>query len=54
MNAEEMQRYLRMLGEELQRRGVTGEIMPAGGAVMLLVIGNRPTTRDIDAYSLFK
>ena len=45
-----MQRYLRLLGEELRRRGVTGEVLLVGGAVMLLVIGSRRTTRDIDAY----
>ena len=45
-----MRRYLQLLGEELSRRGVTGEVVLAGGAVMLLVIGNRDVTRDIDAY----
>jgi hypothetical protein len=34
MNPEEMRRYLRLLGEELARRGVTGEVVLAGGAVM--------------------
>lgn len=29
---------------------MTGEIVMVGGAVMLLVIGNRQTTKDIDAY----
>ncbi len=50
MNVQDIQRYLQMLGAELQQRGVTGEIVLVGGAVMLLVIGNRPTTKDIDAY----
>jgi hypothetical protein len=50
MNREEIATYLRLLGEELQRRGVTGEIIVAGGAFMLLVIQNRDTTKDIDAY----
>ncbi len=50
MNAQDIQRYLQMLATELQQRGVTGEIVLVGGAVMLLVIGNRPTTKDIDAY----
>ncbi len=44
MNSDEIQRYLQLLGEELQQRGVTGEIVMAGGAVMLLVIRNRETT----------
>jgi len=50
LNRNEMQKYLGMLGHELQDRGVTGEIVLAGGAVMLLVINNRETTKDIDAY----
>ena len=43
-------RNLELLGRELERRGVTGEIVIAGGAFMLLVIRNRDTTKDIDAY----
>lgn len=50
MNAQEIQHYLQLLGSELQQRGVTGEIMLVGGAVMLLVVGNREATKDIDAY----
>lgn len=50
MTPNEIQRYLQLLGEELQQRNVTGEIVMAGGAVMLLVIRNRQTTKDIDAY----
>ncbi len=50
MNAQQIAAYLQMLGAELQKRGVTGEIVLVGGAVMLLVIGNRPVTKDVDAY----
>lgn len=50
MTPNEIQHYLQLLGDELQRRNVTGEIVMAGGAVMLLVIRNRQTTKDIDAY----
>jgi len=50
MTPNEIEHYLQLLGEELQRRNVTGEIVMAGGAVMLLVIHNRETTKDIDAY----
>lgn len=50
MNKQDMQRYLHMLGDELNQRHVTGEIVLVGGAVMLLVIGNREATKDIDAY----
>jgi predicted nucleotidyltransferase len=50
MTTGEIQHYLQLLGEELQKRNVTGEIVLAGGAMMLLVIRNRETTKDIDAY----
>ena len=50
MNKQASEKYLRMLGEELQKRQVTGEILLAGGAVMLLKIQNREVTKDIDAY----
>lgn len=50
MDRVQIEHYLRLLGLELHQRGVTGEIMLVGGAFMLLVIGNRPTTKDIDAY----
>lgn len=41
MNKEDIEKYLRMLGQELQKRQVTGEILLAGGAVMLLEVQNR-------------
>lgn len=50
MTPEDIEKYLRMLGQELERNHVTGEIIVAGGAFMLLVIKNRETTKDIDAY----
>ncbi|MFI5273867.1 MAG: hypothetical protein ACHQ4H_12610 [Ktedonobacterales bacterium] len=50
MNREEIAKYLRLVGAELQAHGVTGEIIVAGGAFMLLVIQNRETTKDVDAY----
>jgi len=50
MTADQIQVYLEKLGSELQKKQVTGEIILAGGAVMLLVIKNRETTKDIDAY----
>jgi predicted nucleotidyltransferase len=50
MDRQDITKYLRLLGEELLARGVTGEIVIAGGAFMLLVIQNRDTTKDIDAY----
>lgn len=50
MNKEDIEKYLRMLGDELQKKHVTGEILLVGGAVMLLEVGNREITKDIDAY----
>ena len=50
MNPEDIVRNLELLGRELERHGVTGEIINADGAFMLLVIRNRDTTKDIDAY----
>lgn len=52
MNRREMERYLKRLGLELHQQHLTGEIVIAGGAAMLLVIGSRRATRDIDAYFL--
>jgi hypothetical protein len=50
LKADDIVRNLELLGQELEQRGVTGEILIAGGAFMLLVIKNRDTTNDIDAY----
>ena len=50
MKKEDIEKYLRMLGQELQQRNIKGEIMLAGGAVMLLKVQNRELTKDIDAY----
>ncbi len=50
MNREDIGKYLRMLGQELQKKQVIGEILLVGGAVMLLEVGNREVTKDIDAY----
>ena len=49
MDRRDIERYLRMLGEELIMQQRHGRILLVGGAVMLLVIGNRNSTRDIDA-----
>lgn len=50
MNSTDIQRYFKLLAKELDAHNVIGEIVIAGGAVMLLVIHNRQTTKDIDAY----
>jgi hypothetical protein len=46
---ELMLKYLRRIGEELERSGLKGEIILTGGASMCLVHGARKTTLDIDA-----
>ena len=50
MDKKEIELYLKLLGQELLKCGNSGEIVLAGGAVMLLVIKNRDMTKDIDAY----
>lgn len=43
------------LGEEIQRAGHKAEIAIAGGAAMVLPVGNREATRDVEVYlSLFE
>jgi hypothetical protein len=55
MTKPEIVAYLTELGEESQRAGHKAEIAIAGGAAMVLLVGNREATRDIDAYlSLFE
>ena len=50
MNKQDIEKYLRMLGQELLKQQITGEILLVGGAVMLLKVQNREVTKDIDAY----
>ncbi len=50
MNKKEIEKYLRMVGGELQNKGLTVKILLLGGAVMVLEVGNRDSTSDIDAY----
>ncbi|MBE3560094.1 MAG: nucleotidyl transferase [Ktedonobacteraceae bacterium] len=49
MEKRDIDRYLSLLGQELALAGRTGKILLVGGAVMVLVVGNRTSTRDIDA-----
>jgi len=48
MDKSDIERYLQMVGEELAAKGQKGKILLVGGAVMLLIVGNRNSTRDID------
>jgi len=51
VNREDIKKYFQMLGQELQKREVTGEILvTADGVLMLLDIGKPEVSRDIDAY----
>jgi Nucleotidyltransferase of unknown function (DUF6036) len=50
VNKDDIERYLQLLGQELQTRNTVGTILLLGGAVMLLEVGNRATTQDIDAF----
>jgi hypothetical protein len=49
MQRSEIIEYLRMVNDELGLRNCKGEICLYGGAVMCLVFGSRPSTRDVDA-----
>ena len=48
MDKNDIERYLQMIGEELAAKGQKGKILLVGGAVMVLIVGNRNSTRDID------
>jgi len=52
VNKEDIEKYLRMVGLELEKQGLTFEILLLGGAVMLIEVGNRDSTEDIDTYFL--
>ena len=49
LTKERIERYLREVGAELERRGLVGELLIVGGAFMALVLHARRTTKDVDA-----
>lgn len=49
MTAEQMRAYLAEVGQRLYARGITGEIVLAGGAVMVMALRARDGSGDIDA-----
>ncbi len=49
MTAQEIEQYLREVGNELALQNVKSEICLYGGAVMCLVFKARPATKDVDA-----
>lgn len=50
MGRDEYKKYLRMLGEELQKQEVTGEILVADDVVVILDVRQPKVQRDIEAY----
>lgn len=50
MNRHDIMRYFELVNEKLKTEGHRGEIVLAGGAVMLLVLKSREMTKDVDAY----
>ena len=52
MNRDDIEHYLHMVGQELQNQGLTFEILLLGGAVMVIEVGNRESTQDVDTYFL--
>lgn len=49
MTAEEIEKYLSELSDELAKKAVIGEICIYGGAAMCLAFKARPATKDVDA-----
>lgn len=49
LTKNEIEKYLKEMDSELAKRGLTGEIVLCGGAVMAYVYDARPSTKDIDA-----
>ena len=50
MNKDDITKYLRMVGHELVGQGKQLEIVLLGGAAMLIEIGNRESTHDVDTF----
>jgi len=49
MRRDELLKYLEILGTELEKSGLQGEVIITGGAAMCLVHSARDATKDIDA-----
>ncbi len=50
MNKNDITKYLQMVGEELAAQGKHLEIVLLGGAAMLIEVGNRESTHDVDTF----
>src|SRR5450756_1663385 len=49
LTKDQIEKYLREVGAELEKRGLVGELLIVGGAFMALVLRARKTTKDVDA-----
>jgi hypothetical protein len=49
MDRNELLKYLEILGKELEKKGIQGDIIVTGGAAMCLAHSARDATKDIDA-----
>jgi hypothetical protein len=49
MTAEEIEKYLSEINDELSEKEIIGEICIYGGAAMCLAFKARPATKDVDA-----
>lgn len=52
MNKRDIEKYLRMVGQELDANGLALDILLLGGAAMLIEVGNRKSTKDVDTFFL--
>lgn len=50
MDKSDIEKYLRMVGQELDQKGMTLDLLLLGGAAILIEVGNRNSTQDIDTY----
>jgi predicted nucleotidyltransferase len=50
VDKNDIEKYLRMVGHELHEKGLTLDILLLGGAAMLIEVGNRESTQDIDTF----
>ena len=50
MNKTDIEKYLRLVGQVLYENGQSLEITLLGGAVMLIEVGNREITYDVDTF----
>lgn len=52
MTRDDIEKYLEMVGQELEKQGLSLEILLLGGAAMVIEVGNRESTQDVDTYFL--